>query len=165
MANPHQVNTRTRRPTVAITAHAVARWTERFASHAGAVDDQILDAFWQARKLRADEPVPTAKRLPNSHYYLHDGLNALFVVEPVSTDHLRIVTVMPGWRTAAPQSSRPVLTTIQYRNGWRQCMECGDIYTPTIYGNSDNRLCDEHSGWNAKKRAFVEERRKVMSGY
>lgn len=152
----------TSRNTVHVCSHAIDRWNERFATVVDNPTRQITKAFAEAVLVGKNDPLPfDGKRKQGTAYYFHAGLAAVFVVDPVGARSVKIVTVV----SADAEWLKPKLTREQFRNGFRQCEECRVIYTPSIYGNSDPRFCSEHSGWNSKKRAFVEERRKVMTGY
>jgi hypothetical protein len=93
-----------RAETVHVTDHALLRWKER-ASKTGFVHvDEIIQAVKESKVIKKNEPLPyPLPRLDGSVYSFNAGV--MFVLEPVTIDEYRLVTVIsdePTYRGFAP---------------------------------------------------------------
>lgn len=92
-----------RAETVHVTDHALLRWKER-ASKTGEVNvHEIVQAVKSSRVIKKNEPLPyPLPRLDGSVYSFNNGI--LFILEPVTIDEYRLVTVIadePSYRGIA----------------------------------------------------------------
>lgn len=95
-----------RAETVHITDHALLRWKER-ASKTGEVKVQeIVQAVRESRIIKKNEPLPyPLPRLDGSVYSFNAGV--LFILEPVTIDEYRLVTVIADEPTYRGMSRPP----------------------------------------------------------
>lgn len=95
-----------RAETIHVTNHALTRWKER-ASKTGEVNEQeIIKAVKESKVVKRSEPLPYALPRMDGSVYSVAG-NILFVLESVTIDEYRLVTVRGG-REQFYKASTPV---------------------------------------------------------
>lgn len=91
---------------VHVTDHAILRWRERAAKHAGEGVEEIIKTVKASRVLSKKEPLPySLPRYPNSVYSAVDDI--LFILESVTITEYRLITVITAGmitRTVLPPS-------------------------------------------------------------
>lgn len=99
-----------RAETVHVTDHALLRWKER-ASKTGEVNVQeIVQAVKESRVIKKNEPLPyPLPRLDGSVYSFNAGV--LFILESVTIDEYRLVTVIADEPTYRGIASPPKTTS------------------------------------------------------
>lgn len=76
-----------------VTDHALLRWKQRVAIHGNFKTHDILEAIKKSKVLKKNQPLPYAMpRKKNTVYSTFDDI--MFVMEPVSIDEYRLVTVI-----------------------------------------------------------------------
>lgn len=85
-----------RAETVHVTDHAMLRWTERASKTGESNVQEIVQAVKDSRVIKKNEPLPyPLPRLDGSVYSYHEQ-GVLFILESVTIDEYRLVTVITG---------------------------------------------------------------------
>ena len=88
-----------RAETVHVTDHALLRWTERASKTGEPNVHEIVQAVKDSRVIKKNEPLPyPLPRLDGSVYSYHEE-GVLFILESVTIDEYRLVTVITGGPT------------------------------------------------------------------
>lgn len=79
--------------TIHVTNHAFKRWIQRASEYGYSSDDEITEVVKKAKILKKNEDIPYGtKRIRNMVYAVHK--DCLFVLEPVSQDEFRLITII-----------------------------------------------------------------------
>lgn len=87
------------------TAHAIQRWRERAALYGNETVHDVTAAAQEAQIVQTTALPFPAK--PNTTYLYHATRQLYFVVEPVSADEGRIVTVFTATTSGGPPVNFP----------------------------------------------------------
>lgn len=89
---------------VHVTDHALLRWTQRVSEKGNVFD--IRNAIQKSRVIKKCEPLPyPLPRLEGSVYSVHNGV--MFVMEPITIDEYRLVTVVSEFIPIARPPRKP----------------------------------------------------------
>jgi len=89
-----------RAETVHVTDHALLRWKERASQTGEAKVQEIVQAVKDSRVIKKNEPLPyPLPRLDGSVYSFNGDEGILFILESVTIDEYRLVTVINGGPT------------------------------------------------------------------
>jgi hypothetical protein len=76
-----------------VTDHALLRWKQRVSLNGNVKADEIVEMVKKSKVVKKNQPLPYAMpRMNNIVYSTVD--NIMFVMEPVSIDEYRLVTVI-----------------------------------------------------------------------
>lgn len=103
-----------RAETVHVTDHALLRWKERASQTGEAKVQEIVQAVKDSRVIKKSEPLPyPLPRLDGSVYSFNGDEGLLFILESVTIDEYRLVTVINGGPTYRGLARPPKKTIIK----------------------------------------------------
>lgn len=89
---------------VHVTDHALLRWSQRVSEKPNVFD--IKNAIQKSKVIKKCEPLPyPLPRLDGSVYSVHNGI--MFVMEPITIDEYRLVTVVSEFIPIARPPRKP----------------------------------------------------------
>jgi hypothetical protein len=120
--------------TIHVTDHAVSRWVQRISVIGVPNVSDIIDAVHKSQLIKKKQALPFGvPRFDNTVYSYHKDFRALFVLEPVAINELRLITVISSFSNTryVPKTKAPVNQNIKDRQRFTR---------QTIMNNSN--LCE-----------------------
>lgn len=135
-----------RAETVHITDHALLRWRERASDSGEAKVQEIVQAVKDSRVIKKNEPLPyPLPRVDGSVYSFNGKEGLLFILESVTIDEYRLVTVINGGQTYRGLARPPKKTIINKKKQKHVEPEKTDLDMPQFDSAIEERnwLTDE----------------------